>query len=244
MEQLGWIPPAWKAAGVIPEALRSFGAPWLLASSPGGFRCGFEKWPAPGLGQFIVSLAGDCILCVWPVQSVIERGCEDRQLLTWPFTLPAATFRKWAEESKLQYCQLVKGSAVWVPYGWHACLVARSSASCASLLLQPYINLNLASKCESWPAVAASLVNHLDKQMSSAESSFARRHGKEFREWLTTEASVLERVSLSIMDQKDAPAPLLDVPVSNTSAGTASSEQEQLPKEQDPEEDGQLPVTS
>lgn len=232
VEQLGWIPPAWKTAGVIPEALRSFGAPWLLASSPGGFRCGFEKWPAPGLGQFLVSLQGDCILCVWPVQSVIDRGCDDRQLLTWPFTLPAAAFRKWADEAKLRYCQLVKGSAVWVPYGWHACLVARSSASCASLLIQPYINLNLASKCESWPAVAASLVNYLDKQMSSAESSFARRHGKEFREWLTTEASVLQRVSLSIMDQqKDAPAPLLNVPVATTSVGSASIDQNQLSKE-------------
>ena len=92
------------------------------------------------------------------------------------------------------------------------------------------------------------MVSYLDKQMSSAESSYAKRHGKEFREWLTTEASVLQRVSLSIKDAPaplvDAPAPFLDVPVSNTSAGTVSSEQEQLPKEQDPEEDGQLPVTS
>jgi hypothetical protein len=76
VEQLAWVPSQWKKQNMTPEALRTLGSPWLVPCEPVGARKDVTQWPLPGFGHFIIPQRGSMLVCLIPVESLLERGCE------------------------------------------------------------------------------------------------------------------------------------------------------------------------
>ena len=72
-QNLEWIPAHMTASGAKPEALTTFGAPWLLCGLEGSHRDN-ESLPFPGLGHLVRQLVGSIVAIVWPVELVTNRG--------------------------------------------------------------------------------------------------------------------------------------------------------------------------
>ncbi len=74
VESMSWAPKAWMKKGMAPDALRSFGSPWLVAGLPGSSRIGSNNWPVPGMGQFLIQMSGSSILATFPYQAAFGAG--------------------------------------------------------------------------------------------------------------------------------------------------------------------------
>ena len=74
VEQLAWVPTAWKARSLTPEALRSLGTPWLLSHVVAGARKDGVQWPLAGFGHFLCVQRGDMLTCLIPGTAIVDRG--------------------------------------------------------------------------------------------------------------------------------------------------------------------------
>ena len=117
VEELAWVPRAWRLKSQTPEALRSIGTPWLLTHDLTGARKEPVHWPVPGFGHFLCGQRGDMLACLIPGELALERGSSIDYCVTFLTLLPW----KDLEEFMNMHCQfafLVPGRALWVPYGW------------------------------------------------------------------------------------------------------------------------------
>ena len=73
---------------MAPEALRSFGSPWLVAGLPGSSRVGANSWPVPGMGQFVIQIKGSATLVTLPYQASLEREATMAGTEEWLMALP------------------------------------------------------------------------------------------------------------------------------------------------------------
>ena len=71
VECLSWAPKAWMNKSMVPEALRSFGPPWLVGGLPGSCRIGVNGWPVPGMGQFLIQIKVSSILVTFPIPGIL-----------------------------------------------------------------------------------------------------------------------------------------------------------------------------
>ncbi len=71
VESMSWAPKAWMNKSMVPEALRSFGSPWLVGGLPGSCRIGVNGWPVPGMGQFLIQTRGSSILVTFPPPGIL-----------------------------------------------------------------------------------------------------------------------------------------------------------------------------
>ena len=144
VEQIAWAPKVWKDAAMAPEALRTFGAPWLVAAQPGHARHGDEGWVLPGMGCFLHILAAPCILVAFPLAEVMERGEELATAVNWVFNLSSPHFNAFFDASA-RAAALTPGCTAWIPYGWAPILVTRSTSATPSMVIQaPYLSPALA----------------------------------------------------------------------------------------------------
>ena len=74
VEELAWVPRAWREKSYTPEALRSLSTPWLLTHHVAGTRQDPCHWPMPGFGHFLSVVRGDMLVCLIPAQVALERG--------------------------------------------------------------------------------------------------------------------------------------------------------------------------
>ena len=122
VEALTWVPEAWKKNGMVPEALRSYGAPWLLTGQPGSCRYGDATFAFPGIGRYLNVVAGAVILVMFPYVAIEERGASMAMSSDFLFSLALKTFTEFAN-SEFRVATLVTGCGAWVPYGWKVFLV-------------------------------------------------------------------------------------------------------------------------
>ena len=185
IELLEWVPEHWRAAKMMPEALRAMGAPQLLVSMVGEARHGEEDWPLAGIGQFMVCVRGACVLMAWPVGSLMEKGCNVAKQDHFLFQeCGPKVFTEWADKN-CKYVDLHAGSAVWVPYGWFAASLARpSEAQHASVLVVPYVTKLMASGFAQWPAVADNLVRQVQELEKSGPKVW-KAIGQSTVQWLS-----------------------------------------------------------
>jgi hypothetical protein len=127
VEQLAWVPSQWKDQNMTPEALRTLGAPWLLSCEPAGARKDVTQWPLPGFGHCIIPQRGAMLVCLIPVESLIERGCEISSGIKFVTQLSWKDFEQFAA-TQLPFAKLELCHALWVPYGWRCMLIARSTS--------------------------------------------------------------------------------------------------------------------
>ena len=74
VEELAWVPGAWKAKSLTPEALRSLGKPWLISHDVAGARKDGVQRPMAGFGHFLSVQRGDMLACLIPASAIVERG--------------------------------------------------------------------------------------------------------------------------------------------------------------------------
>ena len=126
--------------------------------------------PCDGMGTLVQHVDGGWCVAMWPSTAITSRGASLASCYHFLNGMTAATFKLWADEH-LQYCQLMSGSAVWVPYGWHYCALATYAKGLvdglrgpSALLMQPYLSAGLAN--ETWP-VAEDAARSLDLYLQS-----------------------------------------------------------------------------
>ena len=96
LEELAWVPAAWRASSHTPEALRSLGTPWVLSHDIAAARVLPAHWPVPGVGHFLSVQRGDMVACVIPASALMERGCTMHESVTCMCHLPWKTFEMFA----------------------------------------------------------------------------------------------------------------------------------------------------
>ena len=156
VEALSWAPPTWKEKGWVPEALRTFGSPWLLVGQPGSCRVGASGWAMPGMGQFLAVLSGSAYLVTFPYSEAMERGAEMANAHKWLLETTGKVFATFAGKA-IRAAAMSTGCTAWVPYGWAAILLTTVTHGTPSLVMSaPYLNHALA-KQYAWLGV---LVKH------------------------------------------------------------------------------------
>ena len=178
VEQLHWVPLDWKDRGEVYEALRSFGAPWLLAAQPGVTRCGEGGWALPCMGCFLSILTGQAFLVAFPVADAVERGAHVSTSAEWSLGLSQDNFNTFAAES-VRACLVTPGSSAWIPYGWTAVLVANiTNVQPMTCIQAPYLNAKVAGECN--------LLNLMIEQniKLAVTSPMWETMGKSLEEWL------------------------------------------------------------
>ena len=183
VESMSWAPQARAFQSMAPEAMRTFGAPWLVAGLPGSSRIGPNSWPAPGVGQFIIKTTGSAWLVSFPYAASLERGATMDATEDWLINLPPTNFNQFAK-AHFQVVRLVQQSVVWIPYGWVTMLVnCRNTLDICQALVIPYLNANLAI---GYPSLGLLVTFHI--QLVKAHQANGQKHWKEhgdsYLEWL------------------------------------------------------------
>ena len=88
VEELAWVPRAWRCQSQTLEALRSLGTPWLLTHGIVGARKDAVHWPAPGFGHFLCAQRGGMLACLVPGEPVVQRGSSIDYGVTFLSLLP------------------------------------------------------------------------------------------------------------------------------------------------------------
>ena len=114
------MPTQMKDSLIVPEQLRSFGAPWQHAMSACSYRGSSGGTPFSHLGGFHYSTDSDHehILCAWPVSSVLDLNVKPSASTAFLGSLSASDFSKWAVDH-VWHCSFGEGRVAWLPYGWH-----------------------------------------------------------------------------------------------------------------------------
>ena len=155
IEGLAWVPQKWLQGGVLPEALRDHGAPWLLVGQAGSLRDARKGWPFPGVGHMLTVITGHVFHASWPLRAATDLGPEPQS--SWDFlcSLPLATFAKFASEN-ITHAVLPPGSCMWVPFGRMSCaLTLITDGQHSTMLYAPWMNGQLAAACpekHTWTA--------------------------------------------------------------------------------------------
>ena len=142
VEELTWVPRAWRSKSQTPEFLRSIGTPWLLSSDITGARKDAVHWPVPGFAHILCAQRGDMLACLIPGEPAIERGSTLASCVTFLSLLPWKDFQDFMRTHSL-FAKIVPGRALWVPYGWRCILVTREQLSHSHALHIPYINTRM-----------------------------------------------------------------------------------------------------
>ena len=180
LEQLEWLPLPWRNAKTIPERLADFGTPWFVGTRFGCIRKGLTHWPMQGVGQFVVGVHGQFVLCTWPGESVLSKGCEWIDADRFLFNLANLQFRQWAKFN-LQAVLVDVGCVAWIPYGWGACMVGVSMTSAA--MIQPVIAAALAMRCGQFRHVAEAQTKLVEQNMANPKTPFGKI-GPAFVGWM------------------------------------------------------------
>jgi hypothetical protein len=214
VEAVSWLPPAWKAEDLVPEALRTFGAPWLLAGQPGSVRLGTAGWALPGIGQFINCIAGSVILVTYPFKAALERGATINTATEWLLNMNLSTFKTFArpvlQTPTVQAACLTAGCTAWVPYGWAPILVTKVDQAEPSIVLStPYMSATLAREYPQVALLATSCSANIELQASKGIAPW-RELCQQFKEWASgligdpmQAVSPVAQVAKAIMDNAD-----------------------------------------
>lgn len=208
VESLAWVPNAWSTAAMPPEALRTFGAPWLFVGKPGTIRSGTGGWPLPGMGQFISVISGSVILIVFDYKACLERGASINSAVKWLFDQNLNMLTTFASNA-FQAATLPTKATAWVPYGHAVILINRSEVLAPSFVLgTPYLSATLGKKCPLIGQMATYNIQNIESAANRKMKPWDTL-GAEFKEWATTlieddsevEASIsLEPATLALQD--------------------------------------------
>ena len=146
VEELAWVPRAWREKSYTPEALRSLSTPWLLTHHVAGTRQDPCHWPMPGFGHFLSVVRGDMLVCLIPAQAALERGATMSSCVSFLGQLPWKDFELFVNKH-CEFAQLKPGRALWVPYGWRTILLSRSPMTHSHALYIPYVNTRMLMTC-------------------------------------------------------------------------------------------------
>ncbi|MCP4244751.1 MAG: hypothetical protein GY772_29770, partial [bacterium] len=147
VETLAWVP---KELAAVPEALRSFGAPWLFTQCANAHRQGDLAYPFPGLGHFLLGLEGKMLVITWPMRPLVSMGLEGQDMWKHMSSWPVDRLADFVEKNAVHFC-LSCGASAWIPYGHFSLLVALPGSDRASVLFQPIVSAPLAKECDAAP---------------------------------------------------------------------------------------------
>ncbi|MCP4243590.1 MAG: hypothetical protein GY772_23795, partial [bacterium] len=99
VERLDWLPNSMRDTAGAPQALRTFGAPWLLSQEPRTHRTGAETYPLVGFGHFLVPLAGEALVVVWPMSPLIRLGIMGHRITEWMAGWAQSRLVTWLQEN-------------------------------------------------------------------------------------------------------------------------------------------------
>lgn len=141
-EQLDWVPESLKKAGIGPEKLSSFGAPWLMGLEPAASRVAPEQYLFPGAGHCLHQIEGEALVICWPLGPAIEKGASAATEQSYFGEMDTKAFAAFAE-AHFKHVIVKSGDTVWVPWGWHVAMVNKSDARVFNALYVPWFNATL-----------------------------------------------------------------------------------------------------
>ena len=204
VEGLAWAPDCWKNAEMPPEALRTFGSPWLLIGQPGTARFGNHGWSLPGMGQFINIISGSVVLVTFPLRACIEQGSSMEQAAQWLLNMSMQSFSGFANPL-IQAATLTEGCTAWLPYGHSVILINTVEANAPSCVLSaPYMSAMLAKNYPLMGLLASYNLKHVEFLASQGVKPWDSL-AAQFKEWIM---SLMEDGSQDSQQQLSADEPL------------------------------------
>ena len=161
-----WVPEHFKAPGLKPAGLNSFGAPWQLYENSHAWRGDCVDVPLPGIGQVWIQETGTRLMLLWPVSACISKGCAAADAWDWLFgdhemSLSPQSFQQWAT-THLSWMVLYPRDAAWIPWGYQTANLNLTTADCGTgpsmAIVQPFFSRTLAQKCVALADVGTHLM--------------------------------------------------------------------------------------
>ena len=188
IERLEWVPEQWTSTNRTPENLRGMGSPSCVSMLCGSCFSGDDGWPMVGVGQFLCMGQGQATVCLWPADTILQRGASLAK--QWQFLyrdMHAKQFAEWADASML-FGRVHAGEVLWIPYGWYGAVVGRvSEKDVCSFLVQPVVTAAMTKDCSVWPAVSNFLESRLQEKLASNNALYTTWAGTAVK-WLRTTA--------------------------------------------------------
>ncbi|MCP4243059.1 MAG: hypothetical protein GY772_21100 [bacterium] len=144
VEALEWLPPALLKASGPPEAMRTFGGPWLLAQKPRHARHGAKFNPFPGVGQCLLCLSGPVLAVTWAFKPLANAGVMGPAMWDFVSNWTVAKLAAFLQADGAHFL-LREGASAWLPYGHHAVFFSVGQGPVAKLLMMPVVSVPLAS---------------------------------------------------------------------------------------------------
>ena len=120
------------------------------------------------MGSFVYALQGSpFILVTLRYHDCLERGQDMANGVKWALSMNQANFKAFAANA-CTGALLTPGAIAWIPYGFAAVLVTKSTSFQPSIALQvPFLNANLAMGCHLIEFLAAYNRNLATSRMKS-----------------------------------------------------------------------------
>ena len=88
----------------------------------------------------------------------------------------------------MRYGRVQAGEVLWIPYGWYASVVARTTDSDnCNFMVQPCVTAAMTKECHEWPVVSEFLDSILTEKLASNSGLYTPWAGSAV-EWLRTTA--------------------------------------------------------
>ena len=218
-----WIPHSLRGALITPEAVSSWGAPWIMRNEPAAARYGAQVWPVIGAGGFLLSLSGSTFVCAWPMKWTCSVNVCVTSAFGWVGSLDAKQFNAFFTSAPVWHTLLDPTEVAWIPHGYSVVTMSLAHEGSVALWV-PYANATLMSIVDT--AVV--------KQIAGAAETIT---GDE-----SCEASVLESCTAclswltGVIDQRDDQAE----DSSDSEESSEAEESDRLPSPASPESQTQL----
>ena len=141
-EQIAWVPGSLKNAGIAPEKLTSFGAPWMMGLEPTKSRVAPLQYMFPGAGHCLHIVEGEAMVACWPLGPAIEKGGSATEEHVYFEAMDTKAFTAFAN-ANFAHVVLKAGDTIWIPWGWHSAVVNKAGSRPLNALYVPWFNASL-----------------------------------------------------------------------------------------------------
>ena len=136
-----WVPDSLRQRLIVPEAVDSWGAPWILRTAPAHARIGAHVQPAVGCAGFLAALQHKTFVLVWPMAWTAQLNVPLKAAFSWLGSLEPRAFLKFIENTAW-HCLLEPTEVCWIPSGHCFLTLALAEESSVSLWV-PFANSSL-----------------------------------------------------------------------------------------------------
>ncbi len=125
-----WLPESLRGAAEAPEAVSSFGAPWMMTMRPHAFRGDCVEFPLLGFSRVAVVVSGCMAVLAWNLKVTDDLAIPATAAHQWFRSLSRAEVVDAVKAKTVVHCRLEPNDTLWLPNGWAALWLNVGSVPC------------------------------------------------------------------------------------------------------------------